>query len=59
MKDWLETLDPAIHRNYRRLRIAVHTAWLRITNDQIRELIRGMQNRCQAAIDAKGGETKY
>ena len=59
MKNWLQTLDPAIHRNYRRLRAAVHTAWLRITNDQIRDLIRSMRDRCQAVINAKGGETKY
>jgi hypothetical protein len=37
----------------------VHEAWESITTEDLKELIDGMPARCQAAIDAEGGRTKY
>jgi hypothetical protein len=44
---------PEIHRSYPRLRKAVIEAWNSITNEEIRELIGTMHERCQAVIDAQ------
>jgi hypothetical protein len=59
IKDYVEKKDLNIHRNYRRLREAVIEAWESITNEQIRELIATMLQRCQDVINAQGGHTKW
>ena len=60
MKDILEEQDPEVHRNYRRLQVAIKRAWDTITDAEVRDLIRTtMRERCQAIIDAKGGEIAF
>ena len=60
LKDILEEQDPEVHRNYRRLQIAIKRAWDTITDAEVRDLIRTtMRERCQAIIDAKGGEIAF
>ena len=60
IKDWIEEYDPTVHRNYKRLRAAIIQAWESILHDEVRTLIRDtMRERCQAVIDAQGGETKF
>jgi transposase len=61
IKDWIQENRPGVHRNYGRLRQAVIDAWESIPEDMIKELVgmEAMKKRCQAVIDAKGGETKY
>ena len=41
------------------LRDAPQDEWRRIPQRQIRRLIRSMPRRCQAVIDARGGNTRY
>lgn len=61
MKDWLQDRYPNVHKNYRRLREAVIKAWEAVPQDWILQLVsqESMRKRCQAVIDAQGGETKY
>jgi hypothetical protein len=63
IKDILEELDPAVHRNYKRLRKAVQEAWETITNTEIYDIIHneesGMHARCLAVIAANGLNTKF
>jgi Transposase. len=59
IKDIIEEKDPEIHRSYPRLRKAIIEAWNSITDEEIRDLIRTMHDRCQAVIDADGWHTKY
>ena len=59
IKDYIQEKYPDIHRSYPRLREAVIEAWNSITDEQIKELIGTMPERCQAVIDAQGGHTKY
>jgi transposase len=60
IKDWIQEYDPTVHRSYKRLRAAVIQAWGSIPHEKIRTLIRDtMRERCQAVIDAQGGETKF
>jgi len=59
MKDWIQDHDSQVHRNYKRLQTAVNAAWEAIPYEKIFDLIKGMKDRCQAVIDANGGETKY
>lgn len=59
IKDYLQEKYPDVHRSYPRLRDAVNEAWNSITDEQVRELIATMPDRCQAVIEAKGGHTKY
>jgi transposase len=59
LKDLLQEIDPAVHRDYPRLRRAVIVAWETITDAEIRERIRTMHQRCQDVIDAHGMETKW
>jgi ketohexokinase/beta-glucosidase len=59
IKDYVQEKYPEVQRSYPRLREAVTEAWNSITNEQIRELIGTMHERCQAVIDAHGGHTKY
>ena len=59
MKDWIDNYDPTVHRNYKRLRATVQAAWDAIPYEKIVELLNSMRERCQAVIDANGGETKY
>jgi transposase len=58
-KDWIEVLDPEIHKNYRRLRGTVSQAWDQVSDDVIKEQVSTMHDRCLAVIAAKGGPTKY
>jgi hypothetical protein len=50
---------PKVHRSYKRLREAVQEAWESVTIETIRDLIRGMGDRCIEVILADGGHTKY
>ena len=59
IKDYIQEKYPEVHRSYPRLREAVAEAWNAVTDEQVRELIRSMPERCQAVIDAQGGHTKY
>jgi transposase len=58
-KDWIEIIDPEVHRNYRRLRTIVSGAWDQVSNEVVIREIRTMHDRCLAVIAAKGGYTKY
>ena len=59
IKDILEDLDSETHRSYPRLRAAIVEAWNKVTDEEIRDLVRTMHDRCQAVIDAGGWHTKY
>ena len=59
LKDYVEAKYPEIHRSYPRLREAGNKAWNSIINEDIRDIIRTMRDRCQAVIDADGWHTKY
>ena len=59
IKDYIQEHYPDIHRNYRRLRATIVEAWEAISDDTIRDIIKEMPKRCQAVIDAQGGETMY
>jgi transposase len=59
LKEIIEKNDPTIHKNYKRLRAAVMKAWETITDEEIRDIIRQMRDRCQAVIDANGMYTKW
>ena len=59
LKDLLQEIDPAIHRDKARLRQAVLSAWETITDAEIRERIRTMHQRCLDVIAANGMETKW
>jgi transposase len=59
LKEIIEKNDPEIHKNYNRLRAAVIEAWETITDEEIRDIIRQMRDRCQAVIDANGMYTKW
>lgn len=59
MKDYIQVHYPEVHRSYKRLREAVLEAWESITEATIKELIRGIGDRCIEVILADGGYTKY
>ena len=59
MKDYIQDHYPEVHRSYKRLRSVVQEAWESISLEAIRDLIRGMGNRCIDVILADGGYTKY
>jgi len=59
MKDYIQAKYGEIHRSYPRLREAVIEAWNAVTDEQVKELIKSMHDRCQAVIDAEGWHTKY
>jgi transposase len=59
MKDYIEKKYPEVHRSYKRLREAVVEAWESITEATIKELIRGMGDRCIEVILADGGYINY
>jgi hypothetical protein len=59
MKNWIDDYNPTVHRNYRRLRATVQAAWDAVPYEKITDLIKSMPERCQAVINANGGETKY
>src|ERR1700712_1885427 len=52
MKNILSTLDPDVHRSYRRLRIAVEKAWEMITDAEVKDLVHTIHARCIAVIAA-------
>ncbi len=47
-----------VQLSYPRLRAIVLEAWEAIPVEKLEELIQGMQNRCQAVIDAHGMHIK-
>lgn len=59
IKDMIEEQDPEIHRSYLKLRAAIIEDWSLISDEEVRDLIRTMHDRCQAVIDADGWHTKY
>jgi transposase len=59
IKDIIKERDPKIHRLYLKLKAAIIKAWNLIIDEEIRDLIRTMHNRCQAVIDADGWHIKY
>jgi transposase len=59
IKDYVEAKYPEIHRSYSRLREAVCEAWNTIPEEEVKDLIRSMHDRCQTVIDADGWHTKY
>jgi len=59
IKDYIQDKYPEIHRSYPKLRAAVIEAWNLITDEEVRDLIRTMHERCQAVIDADGWHINY
>ena len=59
IKDYIQEKYPNIHSSYPRLKEAVIEAWNSISDEQVKDLIKTMHDRCQAVIDALGGHTKY
>ena len=59
MKEWIQHTYGDKRLSYDKLRKAVKEAWDAITEEQLRELIAGMKERCQAVIDANGGHIPY
>lgn len=59
MKDILSALDPEVHRDYHKLRVAVLEAWNTITDAEVRELVHGMGARCTAVKNAHGMYTEF
>lgn len=63
MKDYIEACYPDLpngrQRTYDQLRQIVREAWDSTTEQDLRELVDSMRDRCQAVIDADGGYTKY
>jgi len=58
MKNYLQDNYPE-NMSYNNLRAAVKEAWEKVGRFELEELIRSMQARCQAVIDANGLFTKY
>ena len=58
MKDYIQDNFPE-RMVYDQLRRAVQEAWDSITTDQLKELMDGMHDRCQAVIDANGNQISY
>jgi transposase len=59
IKDYIQKQDPEIHRSYSRLRTALIEAWNSITDQEIRELIGTIHQRCLDVIDADGWHINY
>jgi hypothetical protein len=59
MKNYIEEKYPEVYRSYKQLREVVLEAWESITEATIKELIRGMGDRCIEVILADGAYTKY
>jgi transposase len=59
IKDYIQDNYPDIHRNYKRLQATITEAWEAISDNTVRDIIKTMPARCQAVIDAQGGETMY
>ena len=60
MKDWIQDKYPEDKQlSLDRLRSLVRAAWDAIPAEFFEDLIRSMQARCQAVIDAEGGNTPY
>jgi hypothetical protein len=58
MKNYLQDNYPE-NISYNRLRAAVKQAWEKVGRSELEELIKSMQARCQAVINAEGLFTKY
>jgi transposase len=60
MKDWIQESYPHDRQlSYDALREIVQALWDAVPTDFLKGLIRSMQARCQAVIEAEGGHTKY
>lgn len=59
MKDYIEINYPEEDCSYEELRRQVYEAWHSITEEQLRELIQTMPQRCRDVIAAEGGPTKW
>ena len=59
MKDYIERVYGDVQLSYDRLREAVREAWDSITEQQLKELLETMRERCQDVINAQGGYTKW
>jgi hypothetical protein len=59
MKDYIQNNYPEVYSSYPRLRSAVQEAWESLIEATIKDLIRGMGDRCIEVILANGGHTKY
>jgi len=58
MKNYLQDNYPK-NMSYNRLRKAIKDAWEKVERFKLEELIKSMQERYQAVIDADGLSTKY
>jgi hypothetical protein len=59
MEDILEVLHPEVHKNSKRLRVAVVEAWEATTDAEVRDLVHTMHQRYQDVKDAKGMYTSW
>lgn len=59
MKDYIKRVYGDVQLSYNRLREAIREAWDSITEQQLKELLETMRERCQDVIDAQGGYTKW
>jgi transposase len=59
IKDIIKGKDAVIYRLYPKLKTAIIEAWNLVLDEEVRDLIRSIHDRCQAVIDANGWHTKY
>ena len=59
MKDYIKRVYGDVQLSYDRLREAVREAWDSITEQQLKELLETMRERCQDVINAQGGYAKW
>ncbi len=46
LKDIIQEKNPEIHRSYPKLRAAIIEAWNLITDEEVRDLVKTMHDRC-------------
>jgi hypothetical protein len=59
MKDYIQNNYPEVYSSYPRLRSTVQEAWESLTEAIIKDLIRGIGDRCIKVILVNGGHTNY
>src|SRR6266496_3074252 len=59
MKSYLDLHYPEPDCSYDQLRVHVKEAWDSITSEQLLDLLKTMQQRCEDVIAAEGGHTKW
>ena len=59
MKDYIKRVYGDVQLSYNRLREAIREAWDSITEQQLKELLETMRERCQDVINAQGGYAKW